>query len=621
MTTLITLPVLGYVLLTASNESMSPGKAPLFVIASLICALFVAGISGFLKPAAIGLFWSGMLAGIYGGWRLQQGGRLRQVALSPPLMVLVVLTFIHWFLFQNAEYFKWDEFSHWGLVVRDMLGHDTLYGPDSSVAFLNYPPAIPLWNYFVTLNLGYSEGATYTAQFVVLIAALLPLLDRLNWRDTPAVVAATLTMLFLLSVLGHGWASLYVDHVVAALFLGVILVQLNDEPSVRQTFLLLPPLVVLALVKDVGIYFAACGGLFVLVRFFCTRNISAGLAILLTIMTMATPLLASGLWSARQTMVGVTEEARKLDAATGIQTTLGLDIDPAREPVLSRFAEVLFAQQTGSDEMSIRYNEFSYPLTSEYSKSLQPSAVGWGLIALLMFAGAFWLAPDKRRQVTATALFMFGTTLLYLGLLLCLYLFIFPERAGLNLVSYVRYANIVLLPLIGIAFAVHLPNFSGGHRASHWIPPALATLLYVLSPPYLPALYKKPWKQPFRHQFAPIAEYVLSNTAPGDKILVDIAREAQFYRMMIAHDLSPAVSHFNLEPPGDLTPDALTELLTPYRFVIFTRLDQPLARLVISFIPEAEMPDVLGTLFRIELGADGLQLHPIDPNSKQVTDD
>ncbi len=624
---LLLLPVTGVALMLIAGRQTHASFAPLVACGLLTTLLYLAGVAGLLAAGAWLLFWGGTLAALPAIWMLWRAGALRTALLNPTLCALAALTVLHGLLFSGAEYFKWDEFSHWGLAVREMLGTDSLYGPGGNVYFLNYPPGMPLWHYFGAMNTTYSEGSTYTFQFVILLAATLPLLHRLSWREWPQIVAVLATALFLLNVLGHGWVSLYVDHVVAAVFLGVMLLLVAGErdegspraearaiaraevPDLRMLWAM-PCLILLVLTKDVGLYFAICAGIFWALRslVFDRRRMQFALAAALIVVPMLTNLS----WSWYVEATGVAQEERVLAVGDAIDKVLAGGGE-GREDIPGRFATVFLSQETGSSDMMIKYNEFSWALMPEYGDNLRPSAFAWMLISAVIMAIAWWLQPAARRQITLVSAFMLGTTVIYFVMVFALYQFVFPEAAANTIRSYIRYANIGLMPLVGIAFALLLPGF--GRPEARWAPLALllAPLLYLISPPALSTFYEKPWTQPLRSQMAPLINYMQANTAHNDAVYVYVPRDQQFVRMLAVHDLTPTRARVDSRDYAAGDTNMLEQQIAGNAFAWFTVFNPELTRALAPLIPAEHRKGPVGGLFAVREDGDSVRLIPVTP--------
>ena len=70
----------------------------------------------------------------------------------------------------------YDNFSHWALVVKDLLLTGELPGADTSlIPFRDYPPGTSVFIFYICRYLGHSQGMMLLAQNSVLLACFFAL--------------------------------------------------------------------------------------------------------------------------------------------------------------------------------------------------------------------------------------------------------------------------------------------------------------------------------------------------------------------------------------------------------------------------------------------------------------
>lgn len=83
--------------------------------------------------------------------------------------------------------------------------------------FKSYPRGTALFQYWVTKSIGWSEGNTYWAQSLLVLAGAVAILEGLIWRQWIRIIL-TLNIVFLaVFIFGYSLQSLYVDHVLGFL--------------------------------------------------------------------------------------------------------------------------------------------------------------------------------------------------------------------------------------------------------------------------------------------------------------------------------------------------------------------------------------------------------------------
>ena len=178
MQLLFLLPLLGWTLgfqrvtRTRMSEALMQGSALLLIV------MYVSGLLGLLQPMGW-LLWIGG-----GGILLYEGLRLPNRRINPvrffPLGMFIVTSSLYFFSHQNRYFFFWDEFSHWGVFIKEMLGKNQFYGVESNAAHLPYFPGTATWQYLVNFPFEYSESGVYFANFLFLIIPLIILFENIK---------------------------------------------------------------------------------------------------------------------------------------------------------------------------------------------------------------------------------------------------------------------------------------------------------------------------------------------------------------------------------------------------------------------------------------------------------
>jgi hypothetical protein len=110
--------------------------------------------------------------------------------LSPGLAIFVAFALFSFLLTRGMQLSSWDEFSHWGTIVKATFLYDAI-GPYNPVAlnFRSYPPSLSLFEYFVTkLGGAWLEGNLFFAYQLIIWSLFTPFLAQLTWRRWGQVI-------------------------------------------------------------------------------------------------------------------------------------------------------------------------------------------------------------------------------------------------------------------------------------------------------------------------------------------------------------------------------------------------------------------------------------------------
>jgi len=199
--------------------------APASTVGGLIGTLFCADFAGMLQPATYLLYVIGWAGALYFMYSTIQGRRLNP---EPDSVILVgaALVMFLWLYRVNSggAYRGWDEFSHWGSVIKAIYGANTFHFESNPLYFQDYPPGTALFSYFVLKLLGYSESGAYFSYAVILLAFALPVIGLVAKRGLPWVLGYGVVVLGLVSTkgLGQGWSTTGIDHVLSVMFGGSV---------------------------------------------------------------------------------------------------------------------------------------------------------------------------------------------------------------------------------------------------------------------------------------------------------------------------------------------------------------------------------------------------------------
>jgi len=551
------LALLGHSVVSARVARVPHAQGFFFATALVILALYLGAFAGVLWWTALAVHVAGIVLLGLEARRLTR----QRTALSIPVPYGLLVLFCAWFWIVHGadRFFLFDEFAHWGVFTKEMLDLDGFWTGDTSSKHPRYPPGAPLWQYLFNAFQPYSEGRTYFAHFVLLLAPLLLLWSGVRWSQVPWILAILGLVLLAVANLGLGVSTLYVDQIIGVWYLGTILAAFADENlASRRVALYAVPLAVLALLKDSGLALAVSGAIIVAILF-CSRMLgreatrvawktSAALAVLLLPM-----LLCVQAWSWNRDAVGAGEDIQSVEGfLSGVADRAGTDNEVDSE-IERRLAEVFFDQQLSNSAVSWDYNEFTYRIRDLFTDSYRLTAF-WLLVAFALWWAAVVCAVlrgDSRREWMIVAGGILITAAIYIAALHSSYRFTFGAR-GLDLPSYVRYVNVIALPMLLLSFSALLPAVRRGVRDEAWlvygrvIPKRAAVFavgfvaLCALETPYLRPIFQPNPNVPIRASFERATEPISAAVGksrlwiylPGDG-------EAEIFVRMVRYLLAP----------------------------------------------------------------------------------
>lgn len=245
----------GYIFLQHRFLRVPSAVAPALSVGLLISILFCADFVGMLEPATYVFYfvgWAGAGMFLY----LAVVGRIGTLQPDTVRMAAFGILAFLWLYRVNHDgaFHEWDEFSHWGSVIKAIYGANTFHFNPNPLYFQDYPPGAALFSYFVLKLLGYSEGGAYFSYGLILLAFALPVIGLVAQRGLVLVLGYSALILVLVSRngLGQGWSTTGIDHVLSIIFGGAIaayfILRRAEAPLWPLPFML----IVLVLTKHAG---------------------------------------------------------------------------------------------------------------------------------------------------------------------------------------------------------------------------------------------------------------------------------------------------------------------------------------------------------------------------------
>ena len=464
MPLLMLLPMLGGALFLRRILALNDSGSLLISVSSILLLTYLSGLLGMLQAGVFLICGLGILLLV---WELRFYFLSQKFFFSYPYLLFLVLPILYWLVHADSKPMFWDEYSHWGIYIREMAATHTFYTVDTNASHPDYPPGAAVWQYFFTLIPGYGEGTVYLAQFVLLMTPLLVLFENLKFHHGMWVLALLSFCVLGLANFGHGIVSLYTDHQLSVLYTGVILqALLRSQKKMIEMGLMSLPLAVILLIKDAGLPLAASAAFLIIslmvFRYYQQhKNLWFQRKFLLTVLILISVPLAFQLsWKVNRNSHGIESKQE----GTGLLRVLlsgetkfsEIEMQTYRD----HFWEALSRQQLSRDENSLKFNEFGYRLMPLFQDSFRLTLLGMLLIfplwALLII---YWSENTRRFEYAMVLGVLYFTALAYLFIMYRTYPLIHTVERAQNLVSFLRYAHTISLPLFLIGLALFAPPF------------------------------------------------------------------------------------------------------------------------------------------------------------------
>ncbi|QIK69198.1 hypothetical protein G7062_02350 [Erysipelothrix sp. HDW6C] len=335
----------------------------------------------------------------------------------------------------------WDEFSHWGLTVKNMFTTNQLssFNPER-IHFTNYPPGLsPLQYFSMRITGSLTEPNMFIITNVFKWSILVPMFGYCKKLNLKSAVMMILLFTIPVYFFRSYYYSLYVDEILGLLFLYILIGYAKHESPFTLNLSL--AIFMLIITKDSGLGIA----LIALLIGIITRNLSRkqilgmGLVLILTKFS----------WS-----IHLKQVLPATEAAPGNSS-----IDAIGK----------FLMGNGPT--------YQYEVLANFIQAIVPA-----LLCILVL-GLTTLLIIKQKPLKKLSFAILGFTLLYLVGVLYLYVFIFTEYEAVNLASFDRYTYTLIFPLV--LYFIFIASMRDSFTLSRkWLLPSLTLGLLVCSTIY-----------------------------------------------------------------------------------------------------------------------------------------
>lgn len=434
--------LLGYVAFARAFLGIPTYFSYLFSLSVMGLAMYFAGLAGVLQITAYVLFGLGfvLLLAVAVARRLH-------IAFRRPVLNLINVLYLLWFWVAfasliNYRLIHYDNFSHWALVVKQMLVTDAI--PDATsrlIDFKNYPLGTSSFLYYVCKIVGRGDGVMLVGQLMLIFACFYAFhgVMRDNKRFLLAAIiglGAAIMSFFNVSIRVN---NLLVDYLLPLFALGAIAGITESAKKYRVACLSsIPVLGMLLIIKNTGAFFAIPAFLYLLyagrvsrARQRFTLRMLSWMGALLSIAAAFIPLL---FWNAHVSSTFANETSKfhvSLDMLKGLDIrNLAALIPDKTSGQVKTIVDLFFRSVTSLDQLATQ-----------------------GMLLVNMLALVAWLNArfgfGMKWKLLRVLILMDVLMVVYYAGILAFYLVAMPTDEALRLAGFERYASSMMLFVIG----------------------------------------------------------------------------------------------------------------------------------------------------------------------------
>lgn len=434
-------------------------------------------------------------------------------------LLFIMLIFIHY----GRMLRSWDEFSHWGDVVKTMFTiNDFSTSPKALSTFQSYPPAMSLFQYFwMKLGNDFIEYQLFISYQLVVISLFLPFISDIK-KISGKVISIIMLLLIPMITFNNFYTAIYIDGILGIFFgyniLSIIFNKKYDYYFVINLFL---SFFTLVLLKDVGLFLVIINALILFIDIFFIKkkvklnkinfkNSKKYLFILLG--SVIVIVFAKISWDYNIKLNGANIQFGTKISIKDVYNLLTLNNLGYKKIVIENFINAL------------------------YEKQLITGIVGLSAITLSIILIILTYILIKKMHVTKKYSYYIFTGLgVYIFGLLFLYCTKFSEYEATKLASFERYLSIYFL---GIIFIITVLFINALNKKT------IMLLLVLLFIPYHNVFYiRKSVSESIgiRSPYMQAENKIKSNISEEDKIYIISQNTTGFDYWVLRYSLRPNV--------------------------------------------------------------------------------
>lgn len=434
-----------------------------------------------------------------------------ELYLSNGFWAFIVLGVIFFIADYNRHFSYWDELSHWGKMIKEMMRLDAFYSvPESNLLpHKEYPPLISLFEMlWCQLSGGFSESGSTLALHIFEFSMIVPLLtDRFNPQKgilrKIGIGFAVFFPVFMLETFcdtGNVFSTIYTDYALPLVYAYAVALVLDDEiiNSSFGIFSVLVTLFCLVLIRQIGIAFALLIWLLLALR---TKKF------LLSASALLVPAFSFLFWNRYTSVLGIEGQ---------------FDVSKIN---LGNISAIVFGT---SDNLRVEYTAGKYYMRALFDKPVTSGLVNLpffaasllcllGIILLFLYRQNTFKKQDYISLIILSVCGFAG----YSILMFVMYLFCFTPEEMLRLACYDRYLGSFVFSEFLLLFILFV-NYMLSKKASLKVFIAtVAVSLVIFNPSELIHLFPQVLLEGNPNQaYQTLADEIEKQTVPGSRILI-----------------------------------------------------------------------------------------------------
>ena len=355
--------------------------------------------------------------------------------ITPGFVIFTILYIIYVLISQNKIFTHYDEFSHWGTVVKNMyIYNDFGTNPESLILYNEYPPFSGVFEYlFLIINGNYLESTVIASSKIFYLSIIILIFRNITWKtDKKLIIIYTLGIIFLPMIFyADFYDNILVDGLEGILFAISLYSWYSIQNKKVRNIVVICLLIALGLLKLSGIGLVILALIIILIDTLKNkRNKKEILNLLLIILLVSIFILT---WFIKINISGANKKWEMENINT--ENIREIENNVAQKDIIKRFIT------------TICFEKILTPINLTYIECV----ILLGAISIIAYKIQ---VKVKRKKSLLYQIGLFIGIIIYTISLLLTYLFIIPEIESVQIASYERYIGTIFLGNIIFLFAI-----------------------------------------------------------------------------------------------------------------------------------------------------------------------
>lgn len=231
---LVLISFTGYYIYAKRKLKIKEEFIPIIIFSSIGVLEFLAGILNFMKAMAVVICIVGVVIFIKELY-LQIKSR-EKIKINFNIIIFILFAGLFAYLLKGIRLVHYDNFSHWGIVVKEILAENRLPNfLSSAITFKAYPTGTACFIYYICKFIGQTEGVMLFAQSILILSSIYTVFAFCNKKKIINYIFGIIITIYM--IIGNIFIDqLLVDTVLTAMGLGALVIIIEYKSDSKKRF-------------------------------------------------------------------------------------------------------------------------------------------------------------------------------------------------------------------------------------------------------------------------------------------------------------------------------------------------------------------------------------------------